>query len=387
MAKRQQNSALKQVMDELNEESLSSSHTSPDLFAPELLDDDGQSPQATDSVALDQTGLSVQAPALTPTSSASQPVKEDSAARVGTTLPAVDAGQKPSPPAEDPSSEEELSELDNLLSFEPNKNRYEKSDQIMSPSKKVKALTPDKKKSKKHSNPPIDDALPVQSKKKVSTKGMINSLTGFYKPAIDPGISISLKQSENLRVAQERIVALEEEINRLRKENEELLSAGDIFKQRLDKITVQNDNLKKSYEESREEFQDEKKTLMDTLSDQSLEMDKMSMKNKELEKRLSSNIQQIRVRERELENRLELMKLDSQTLVREKDQYILDLKRQIDRIKIDLETQKSKYNETEQKLQGQKSQSRRASRGLQMALHILRGNDFSATQPNSEKKQ
>ena len=42
-------------------------------------------------------------------------------------------------------------------------------------------------------------------------------------------MQITLKQSENLRVAQERIVALEMEIERLRKENEELIATGDIF--------------------------------------------------------------------------------------------------------------------------------------------------------------
>ena len=56
---------------------------------------------------------------------------------------------------------------------------------------------------------------------------------------------ITLQQSENLRVAQERIVALEMEIERLRTENEDLIATGDIFRERLDKVIVQNDNLKK----------------------------------------------------------------------------------------------------------------------------------------------
>ena len=190
-------------------------------------------------------------------------------------------------------------------------------------------------------------------------------------------VHITLKQSENLKVAQERIVALEQEIERLRTENEDLIATGDIFRERLDKMIAHNDKLKKTYEESREEFQDEKKTLVDTLNDQNREIEKIAIKNKELEKRLSSNIQHIRVRERELENRLELIKLDGQTLAREKDKYILDLKRKIDIMKMDLETQKNKHNEVSQKLEGYRSQSRRAARGLQMALHVLRGSDFT----------
>ena len=110
----------------------------------------------------------------------------------------------------------------------------------------------------------------------------------------------------------------------------------------MDKVIAHNDKLKKTYEESREEFQDEKKTLVDTLNDQNREIERIAIKNKELEKRLSNNIQHIRVRERELENRLELIKLDGQTLAREKDKYILDLKRKTDIMKMDLETQKNK---------------------------------------------
>ena len=202
----------------------------------------------------------------------------------------------------------------------------------------------------------------------------------------DIPMRITLQQSENLRVAQEHIVALEMEIGRLRTENEELIATADIFRERLDKAIIQSDNLKKIYEESRQEFQDEKRTLIDTLSSQTREIEKINIKNKELEKRLFSNIQQIRVRERELENRLELMKLDNQTLTREKDQYILDLKRQLDKLRIDLDSQKNKYNEQLQKLEKYQNQSRRVTRGLQMILHIARGSDVSQEQEQEVKE-
>ena len=352
MSKRKQNTAIDQVMNELNEEITPSFHTSPNLFSPDLLSEPAKIDKTQDSVVRVGTAVST------------EPIRPEKS-------------PSPSPSIDEPSSPEELSELENLLSFEPNRNKYQEEleKESVAPQAKEESAVPAEKKSRAQRDP--KEVELVKNNKKNLMQGAIGKMANFYNHTVDPGISISLKQSENLRVAQERIIALEEEIDRLRKENEELISAGDIFRERMDKMAVQNDNLKKSYEESREEFQEEKKTLMDTLNDQSREMDKMVLKNKELEKRLSNNIQQIRVRERELENRLELMKLDSQTLVREKDQYILDLKRQIDRTKMDIETQKNRYTETEQKLTEQKSQTRRAARGLQMALHILRGNDFS----------
>ena len=190
-------------------------------------------------------------------------------------------------------------------------------------------------------------------------------------------VPFSLQQSENLRLAQERITSLEEEIQRLRQENEELITTSDIFKERLDKILAKNDDLKKAHQENREDFITEKKTLMDTLSEQGREIDKLQIKNKELEKRLSNNLQHIRVRERELENRLELIKVDSQTLVREKNRYILQLKQQMERSKMDLDTHKNKYSELKQTLEEHLEQSRRAVRGIQMIMHILKGHSVS----------
>ena len=359
------NKAIEQVMDELNEEVPSSLNTSLSLLSPDLLSEPAKTGPKEDSVVRETGRFPVESALI---EEALSPAHDEPAT----------SEEEPSSSPDEPATPEELSELENLLSFEPNKNKYaEPLKSKPSPSlpekedeKEVKPVTP----------------LTNPSQKKIVPKA-IGKMMGLYNQTAETGVSIGLKQFENLRVAQERIVALEEEIDRLRKENEELISAGDIFRERLDKMTVQNNNLKTTYEESREEFQEEKKTLMNTVQDQVREMDKMVLKNRELEKRLSNNIQQIRVRERELENRLELMKLDSQTLVREKDQYILDLKRQIDRIKMDLETQKNRHTEAEQKLKGQKSQTRRATRGLQMALHILRGNDFSLNEGETDKEE
>ncbi len=186
-------------------------------------------------------------------------------------------------------------------------------------------------------------------------------------------LHITLNQSEHLRVAQEKISSLDEEIARLRQENENLADAAGRFEKTAEERLIRYDNLKRDYEENRNLFEDEKKTLRDTLSAQSQEMEKLKIHKKNLEDRLSNNIQQVRVRERELENRLELMNLDGQILSREKDKYILDLKRKLDRIKIDLKIQQSKYSDIQQDLDRLRDQSRKAVRSLSFALNILRG--------------
>lgn len=348
MAKERKNSAVEQMMDELNKELQSSLDLSPDFFVSDLLEENHSAAKEEDLILFD-------------------PHKAEKKAQ-----------------SEQPQNQSNSSEADPNIPLFKKKEKEEKSKKV----EKTKENPADKKSSKEINFKA--KSVPDIKTKKINQR--LSELQNLDNSQLDVAaknnipMRITLQQSENLRVAQERIVALEMEIERLRTENEELIATGDIFRERLDKVIIQNDNLKKTHEESRQEFQDEKRTLMDTLNSQTREIEKISIKNKELEKRLSSNIQQIRVRERELENRLELMKLDNQTLAREKDQYILDLKSQIDRLKIDLESQKNKNNETSQKLETYQNQNRRVTRGLQMILHIARGSDTSHYQESEDKE-
>lgn len=376
MGKGTKDSAVEQVMNELNQE-MNTSFSSPDLFTPDLVGQQDLSPRSLPGKVGEAEGLIHFEP-----SKAFQKKNQRKKSKQKVELK--------------PEKEEHLSKelLDSEDGESSSKVEFSSKAEISPKDKVDKEEKPDSESLKKLPVHQVEEAPKnvkakalsmFESREKTQRINMPYSIGASSNQGIP--MQITLKQSENLRVAQERIVALEMEIERLRKENEELIATGDIFRERLDKVIIQNENLKKAYEESREEFQDEKRTLMDTLGDQNREIEKMSFKNKELEKRLSSNIQQIRVRERELENRLELMKLDGQTLAREKDQYILDLKRQIDRIKIELDSQKNRHEEASHRLEGYRNKSRRAVRGLQMALHILRGSDISQEQPEEESEE
>ena len=361
MEKKVKDSAIEQVMEELHQE-MEASLPSPDLFVPDLQEQQDPPVQPLRGEAEKKGSLIHFAPLKD-----FKKEKQDS----------------------EPKQAKENHLLEELSDADKQPTEKKPSAEKKSPVKRKKeALKVELKSPKRLSNEKKvmhqeKNILPMlENREKTQGVGASYGMNSVSQAGVP--MQIALKQSENLRVAQERIVTLEAEIERLRKENEELIATGDIFRERLDKMIIQNENLKRAYEESREEFQDEKRTLVDTLNDQNREIEKMTFKNKELEKRLSNNIQQIRVRERELENRLELMKLDNQTLSREKDQYILDLKRQVDKIKMDLDNQKNRRHEISQRLDEYRNKNRRAVRGLQMALHILRGNDLS---PGRQEEQ
>lgn len=358
MGKDKKNAAIEQVMNELNEEAQSFLDSSPDLFVSGLVDE-RHLPEEKEQTKGDGSLIHFK-PHKDLAREQNRKLKNEEKKDLNKKISDISSAEKKSNFKRDMNSDKIEDSSKGRISLGQKKKHYKRVNLgIKSTSKVKKEENNEKLRFSQNMNPSSENNIPMQ---------------------------ITLQQSENLRVAQEHIVALEMEIERLRTENEELIATGDIFRERLDKVIIQNDNLKKIYEESRQEFQDEKRTLMNTLSSQTREIEKINIKNKELEKRLSSNIQQIRVRERELENRLELMKLDNQTLAREKDQYILDLKRQIDKLKMDLDSQKNKYNEKLQQLEGYQNQNRRVTRGLQMILHIARGSDVSQEQQQEIKK-
>ena len=105
--------------------------------------------------------------------------------------------------------------------------------------------------------------------------------------------------------------------------------------------------------------------------------EKIKLRNKveELENRLSQDMRRIRVRERELENRLELARLEKTALVRTKDESILELKRKIDNLESELETYRNKIVELHGRIESNQEQFGRTVRALRLALTNLESSD------------
>ena len=93
----------------------------------------------------------------------------------------------------------------------------------------------------------------------------------------------------------------------------------------------------------------------------------------ELELRLSTNIQKIRVRERELENRLELVKMEGAALIRTKDEMILEAKRTIDQLNLELNNYRGKNQELNRQSNDKQETLRRTVKALRLALSMLEG--------------
>lgn len=184
-----------------------------------------------------------------------------------------------------------------------------------------------------------------------------------------------LLQAENFKMAQDRILALEREIEKLREENEVLSSASELAKEKNEELIARVNNIERAKAEQYDQAQAEIDIYKDSVSEKDKELSRLREKVDELEARLKADLRKIRVRERELENRLELSKLEKNALVKSKDETILEMKRALDQVTAELESYKQKNHELSHRIEQNQVQFGRTVRALRLALANLEAGD------------
>ena len=196
----------------------------------------------------------------------------------------------------------------------------------------------------------------------------------------EPESAFALTLSNHLKIAEKKIKELEQNNEDLRLDNEKLLVAGEALKEAADKFSNENKAMKSNYKEEKLSWADQKNDLENKAEDQSAEIESLKMKIGVLEKHLSRDIKKTRVRERELENRLELKQNEMESVIREKDQTLLKFKQELDFLREKEEQSRNDRRQwVEQRVQD-KDRKHRAVQSLQLSLKLLEENsekDFS----------
>ncbi len=181
----------------------------------------------------------------------------------------------------------------------------------------------------------------------------------------------NLVQAEKLRIAQEKILELEKENEKLRYQNNELISASEIVKERAELLTSQIHEFRNDRDSLEASFKSENSVLKNQLIRKDSELSKATMKVEELESRLRFDMKKIRVRERELENRLELIRAEKNALVKSKDEQILDFRRKMDQLQLEVESYRQKCVELNKVIESNQDSFKRTTRALRLAMANL----------------
>lgn len=185
------------------------------------------------------------------------------------------------------------------------------------------------------------------------------------------GAENKLQMAYYLKLAQDKILDLEKEIDRLREENDLLVIAAQTANKQVQEYTEKLSNYERDRVEALEQAQMEINIYRENLASKSKERKLLEDRIRQLEESVSKEIKKVRNRERELENRLELSKQEKMTLLRSKDEAILDLRRRIDDLKVEIENYRSQYSELQKKSETQHGQLSRTVKALRLALAHL----------------
>jgi len=181
----------------------------------------------------------------------------------------------------------------------------------------------------------------------------------------------NLVQAENLKMAQEKILELERENEKLRQQNEDLVSASEIVKERADLLNGQLLEFKNDREYLEQSFKNELSVLKKQLERKDNELQKAVAKADDLDSKIKFDLKKIRVRERELENRLELVRAEKNALMKSKDEQILDLKRKLDQVQLEVESYRQKCVDLNKVIETNQDSFKRTTRALRLAMANL----------------
>ncbi len=210
-----------------------------------------------------------------------------------------------------------------------------------------------------------------EDKVKVSIGQSRSAYSPGYAAWGGSGSEGSLGQAENLRMAQEKILDLEKLNENLRLQNEDLISASDIIKERSDLLTAQITDYQNDKQNLEESFKNEIALLRGHLQRKDSDLQKAQLKIDDLDSRLKFDMKKIRIRERELENRLELIRAEKNTLTKSKDDQILDLRRKMDVMQMEVDSYRQKCVDLNKNLEVNQDSFKRTTRALRLAMANL----------------
>lgn len=177
--------------------------------------------------------------------------------------------------------------------------------------------------------------------------------------------------STQLRTARDQVQSLEQSLRSERSRTDELEHLSDDQKKRLD----ESERLKAIALEALQGEITELKFQMKAKADKArlleLQVKDAAQETERLKERVRQDIRKIRMREKELENRLEIMKKDSEALIGARENKIIELKRKLDLIEFNMDLLQDQYTREKETSKKLREQLARAAKVLRVAGGIL----------------
>ena len=184
---------------------------------------------------------------------------------------------------------------------------------------------------------------------------------------------LNLIQSESLRLAQNKIADLEEELENQRRDNEKLSSGAVLLEESLERLQAESEELRRDKEAAAADSANEKEVLLNAAEEGKKRIAKLEKVKKNLERRLSGDLQGVRARESALESKIEIMKIENSVVQKEKDKMIIEMKKEAVKMKENLSAAQTEARELKNRLGRVNENLRRTVSVLRATVNNLEG--------------
>jgi hypothetical protein len=143
--------------------------------------------------------------------------------------------------------------------------------------------------------------------------------------------------SNQLRSSQQRIAALEDLLAGEQARAAELSSTAHDQKRRIESFEAEKTMAVESIQSEMNEFKFQVRAKTDKARLLEIQVRAATEEMEKLKERVRADIRKIRIREKELENRLEIMRKDSEVLISSRETRIIELKRKLDLMEFNMD--------------------------------------------------
>jgi len=187
-----------------------------------------------------------------------------------------------------------------------------------------------------------------------------------------------------LKVAKSQIQQLEEHLRMERARGIELTHTVEQLKNQVHESGDRRSSLEDQYRGELSELRFQLKVKADRIRLLEMQVKEHSELSEQIQERVRVDIRRVRIREKELENRLEILRKDSEALLSARESKLVELKRKIDLLEFNmdlLQTQNQKEREVSRKL---REQLARVAQAVRVAGGLLQsGTSLSDAVPGN----
>jgi chromosome segregation ATPase len=204
---------------------------------------------------------------------------------------------------------------------------------------------------------------------------------------------INLKEAEVRDVREQQrqyqtiLKTLSTQVEQLTVRNREMLTELEGIKRREENLRNETLALKDRHQKEILLLRNDYEEKLRKSGNYEAQMQDLATNREEWRQKVKEDLKRIRLKERELENKYELLKRDTQALLDSKDKHVLELKKKNDALELELESLEERLRKGNTILGAIDSKKRRLIETLKLAVSLLEGIDNAEKDSDSGERK